>query len=293
MPTSEQTSTQTPATEEAPAQTPENYIQIRGAMVVGGDGEPIQLINNPAATNPTYAELLAFLEKDPTDKYSYIFGPPKAAYICGDFAEDVHNNAEAAGIKAAWVGIDIYGEDEGHAINAYETTDIGLVYVDSTGKGLWDELPSNWNSMDKRARVMKGEEYAVTDVDRARNTTARFLFSCLPQSKDKNGEWVTDWRYTRNSGEYGLEWIKEWLREHRAELSRCSQILEPEPWYNTNRITTGWRVMVDCMDVPWFQAQEEVVVVDGIPLLMKVEFEIWWSKWFKPLGTVEDIHIQW
>ena len=46
--TSEQTSTQTPTTEEAPTQTPETYVYTRGTIVVGGDGEPIELTNNPA-----------------------------------------------------------------------------------------------------------------------------------------------------------------------------------------------------------------------------------------------------
>lgn len=54
-------------------ETPETtggHIYIDGKIVVGGDGEPIKLINNPNATDPTYAELLAFLEADQTDRYS-------------------------------------------------------------------------------------------------------------------------------------------------------------------------------------------------------------------------------
>ena len=130
--------------------TPRGYIYTNGIIEVGGDGEPIELVNNPNATNPSFAKLVAFINRDPTDKYSYIVGPPKVAYVCSDFAEDVHNNAEAAGIRAAWVGIDIYGKGNGHAINAFETTDVGLVFIDCTGKGLWSTTlnESSWVGSD-------------------------------------------------------------------------------------------------------------------------------------------------
>ena len=130
------TPTPTPTTTPTPT-FQKTHINIDGKIALRGSGEPVELINNPDATNPTFAELVAFLQRDQTDKYSYILGPPKNAYICTDFAETVHNNAEAAGIRAAWVGIDIEGEAEGHALNAFETTDLGLVYIDCTGKGLW------------------------------------------------------------------------------------------------------------------------------------------------------------
>lgn len=107
------------------------YIYHSGGIECGGDGEPIELINNLNATNPTYAELIAFIKADTTDTNFYIEEGP-GAYVCADFAEDVHNNAEAAGIRAAWVGLDFYGDDEGHALNAFETTDRGLVYIDCT-----------------------------------------------------------------------------------------------------------------------------------------------------------------
>ena len=119
----------------SPSTTPhteQTHFCIDGETVVGGDGEPIELINNPDATNPTYAELVAFLKNDPTDTYLYISGPPKNAFIDSDFAETVHNNAEAAGIRAAWVRVD-FENGTSHALNAFETTDRGLIFTDSTG----------------------------------------------------------------------------------------------------------------------------------------------------------------
>ncbi len=129
-----------PALTFIPIPTPKNprYIYENGTIYVGADGEPIELINNLNATDPTYAELVAFITRDTTNTNDYVKGGPDG-YVCADFAEAVHNNAEAAGIRAAWVSLTFEGNIEGHALNAFETTDKGLVYVDCTG-----ELKMTW-----------------------------------------------------------------------------------------------------------------------------------------------------
>ena len=53
------------------------------------------------------------------------------SFTCGDYAEQVQNNAENAGIKCAWVGID-FTQGGGHACNAFNTTDKGLIFIDCT-----------------------------------------------------------------------------------------------------------------------------------------------------------------
>ena len=95
---------------------------------VGEDGHRIMLHNNINATDPTYSELISFLAADCTDEHKYIIG----SYTCGDYAEDIHNNAEAAGIKSAWVELDFTDGGYGHALNAFNTTDKGLVFIDCT-----------------------------------------------------------------------------------------------------------------------------------------------------------------
>ena len=52
------------------------YIYENGAVQIGGDGEPIELINNPDSTSPTYAELIAFVIADSTDTNAYLEGGP-------------------------------------------------------------------------------------------------------------------------------------------------------------------------------------------------------------------------
>jgi hypothetical protein len=102
------------------------------------------LINNPDAVNPTYQEVLNFIWMDTTDSYRYILN----YYMCGNFAETVHNNAEAAGIRTATVFIR-FEHGVGHAINAFLTTDRGLVYIDSTGASFqtWANLDCIVNGM--------------------------------------------------------------------------------------------------------------------------------------------------
>ena len=137
-----------------------------GEIECGGDGKAIILDNNPAAVNPTFDELIAFIKSDPTDTREYIADGPDA-YVCADFAEEVHNNAESAGIRAAWVGVTFENTAEGHAINAFETTDKGLVYIDCTSGGKTHDEDATVNSWDTIAYVQIGSKYGVIHVDRA------------------------------------------------------------------------------------------------------------------------------
>lgn len=94
--------------------------------MVGGDSKLISPVNYNNAANPTYAKVVAFIIADKTDQNLYT-----SKYVYSDFAEDVHNNAERAGIKAAWVTI-AFTNGAGHACNAFQTSDKGLVFIDCT-----------------------------------------------------------------------------------------------------------------------------------------------------------------
>ncbi len=75
--------------------------------------------------DPTYKETVAFLRGDRTDKNKYV----EDSYVCSHFARDVCNNAEAEGLRCAFVSL-IYPEG-GHALIAFDTIDKGLVYFDA------------------------------------------------------------------------------------------------------------------------------------------------------------------
>lgn len=113
--------------EAASAQITTVNPHIGNTYEVGADGQKISLINYKNASDPTYTRLVEFIKADKTDERLY-----SSKYVCSDFAETVHNNAEATGIKAAWVSID-FKKGIGHACNAFNTTDKGLIFIDCTG----------------------------------------------------------------------------------------------------------------------------------------------------------------
>jgi len=122
-PTPTPTPGHSPALECKFVETTENGITY---IQTGADGHKIRLCDNPEATDVTWSELKDFLRQDKTDEIPYNEG----IFVCGDYAEMLHNNAESAGIRAAWVGIDFYYSDVGHAVNAFNTIDQGLVFID-------------------------------------------------------------------------------------------------------------------------------------------------------------------
>ena len=65
--------------------------------------------------------------------------------MCGEFARDVHNNAEEAGIGAGWVAV-LLEHDDGsisyHALNVFKTIDSGLIFIDCTGILAGEQGPS-------------------------------------------------------------------------------------------------------------------------------------------------------
>ncbi len=131
----------------------ESYVFFQGAIMVGADNEYIVLRNNPVAHNPSWAELIAFLQADQTDRHAYVTG----SFTCGDFSEMLHNNAEAAGIRAAIVAVKLLpvGASEGytnHSLNAFQTIDRGLVYIDTTSS-------SQGYYADKQVNVEVGQQY--------------------------------------------------------------------------------------------------------------------------------------
>jgi len=106
------------------------YLGQRGA-----EGHEIILENNPNATNPTWEQLRAFLAEDNTSEHLYDY----EHFVCADFAEQLHNRAEAAGIKAGYVSITLpdyippAGFAPGHALNVFRLVETSKnCYIDST-----------------------------------------------------------------------------------------------------------------------------------------------------------------
>jgi hypothetical protein len=116
-------------------------------LAASNECSDVALVDNSKATNPTWSQLMNFLSQDQTEKHTYIAN----VYDCSQFSRDLHNNAETAGIRAAEVQVWFVNEPVGHALNAFLTTDYGLVYIDCTG------VP------DKTARVKAGKEFRAIE----------------------------------------------------------------------------------------------------------------------------------
>lgn len=136
-----------------------------GKIEFGGNGQAIILTHNATATDPTFDELVAFIQADKTDTNKYVATGPDA-FVCADFAEEVHNNAEAAGIRAAWVSLTFEGTKEGHALDAFETTDRGLVYIDCTNGSSTNSQGNGAQTWDAIAYIEKGKKYGVLPIER-------------------------------------------------------------------------------------------------------------------------------
>jgi multidrug efflux pump subunit AcrA (membrane-fusion protein) len=116
--------------------------------------------DNTQATDPTWNQLTAFVAQDNTDQHPYDIN----SFNCVNYATTVYNHAENSNIEAAVVTLTLRNEPVGHAIDAFITSDYGMVYVDCT-------------QQDTIARIEVGKTYrAVSPGD-------------IPPSQDRNDAW--------------------------------------------------------------------------------------------------------
>lgn len=120
------------------------------------NGKRIRLVNNRHARNPSYEELVDFLNHDNTETLPYRPGE----FVCADFAQVLHNRAEKYGIRAGWVALD-FTEGEGHACNVFQTIDKGLVFVDCTNSPTNDE----YIGYDATVEVRVNREYRPKEIN--------------------------------------------------------------------------------------------------------------------------------
>ncbi len=90
--------------------------------LVDSNEDLVYLENNISAEDPTYAQLVEFLELDDTEDYAVDYS---ACAI-------VHNNAELSGIKCGIILFDVYNENILYGCAVFDTTDKGIIYIDST-----------------------------------------------------------------------------------------------------------------------------------------------------------------
>lgn len=79
----------------------------------------------PKLRDPAYQEVLQFVASDRTELNTYAEG----SYACARFAADFKSNAVEAGYNCGYVFV-IFPDSKSHALNAFNTTDRGLVFIE-------------------------------------------------------------------------------------------------------------------------------------------------------------------
>lgn len=141
-----------------------NSIYANKAYIAGND---VYLINYRNATDPTYDEVLTFMR----NSHAGFMQTPIESAI------ELHNSAEAAGIKTGIAEIEIYNQDYPYVVNAFNTQDRGLIYIQS------------------EYNIMMDLDSIVT-FSNNKECISKYLFSSYPTSsrdhgivKDSNIHW--------------------------------------------------------------------------------------------------------
>lgn len=243
-------------------------------------GDSINLISNPDASDPTWQQLLDFLRYDLTDQNPYL----ESSYLCGSFAEDIHNNAENLGIRSAWVAIDFADRSTGHACNAFYTIDMGLVFIDCTGSNanagiitsnlpegstLLEQIETN-KSHDKTAYIELGNEYGVISIDYASSPYYSFYEEYIEKRAEYDAEAAA---YSEAVASYNEE-----VDSYNTELDGRTELQEPEysyfkKWFNE---LTSQRVKLEKER----SGLEELFAEIG-------------AYFWEPMGIVSNVEIYW
>ena len=241
------------------------YLYENGAVLVDGADKPIELKNNPKAVDETYAQVLDFIRQDTTDLLPYIDRGNKdglTPFVCSDFAARVHDNAEAAGIRAGYVSVDWVSGDVGHAIDAFETTDQGLVFIDCTGKSDYSQVEEGdsqvtMGSWDKVGYLATGHQYGVIALAYA--ASPQFAYYDV----------------------YSQKWqeLKDKLTAYNAEVRSYNQQIKGHVY------TEGSTEIASIRDWEARLTQEENDIID-------LQLEVGESR-FKPLGIVSNYEVHW
>jgi len=245
----------------------------------GTHGFKVVLENNPRATDPSWDQLKAFLAEDKTDERDYVLGD----FVCGSFAQDVHNNAEKAGIRAAWVAIDLANKPIGHAINAFNTTDLGMVFTDSTGDTataneaaiLRPELEENGDALtgyirDRIAYVVKGKELGFISLDIAQSPD----YFYYEQYRERSREYIARLNeYNSKVTAYNddVQAFNSWV-SGKVFMAGSSEARKADQWKNNLQMS-------------------QYLLKSASAELKKAGAEL--GPLWKPLGIVSNIDIRW
>ncbi len=97
----------------------DDYVKLRADYE-----SSLERLEQSTLKNPTWSELRNLLEQDDTDTLTYL----ENSFDCTGFAITLRDHAWRYSIRGAYVEVGFSGK-EGHALNCFQTTDKGTVFV--------------------------------------------------------------------------------------------------------------------------------------------------------------------
>ena len=122
--------------------------------------------------NPTWSELKNFLEMDQTNKLIY-----NETFDCSGFAIELFKRARNSNFRCAIVEIESEKNTTGHLLNAFQTVDKGLVFVDETGN-------EKGGGKDKIAYIKIGNPYGTIELSKIKERHIACDVSCDEFAKE-------------------------------------------------------------------------------------------------------------
>ncbi len=284
------------------------YYRTQPPYYGASPAEPVNLNNNEAARNPTWQELVSFLELDDTDKGAYGFG----LQVCADFANELHDNAEKASIKAAWVAIEFEGDSEGHAFNAFETTDRGLIFVDCTGLVPTDTVPLTSvdtdgtaykpppsTHKDRIAYVEVGREYGLIYFEYALSPEYGF-YEGYQKEYDNIDAWLEEYNQAVTELNQKVEMHNNkaksysiFVEEYKLKLGGRKVIEDPDEYAELSRIHNELEKMRLELELEKTELDKEgIQFIEEREDLKEERNRLGWYS-IEPLGIVSSVEIYW
>lgn len=208
-----------------------------------------ETINQTTLSNPTWDELVGFLTLDDTDAFEY----DKDKFDCTGFAITLRDRAWRAGLRCAYVEIAFSDKAIGHALNAFETSDRGIVYIDGQD--------------DSIAYLKMGKLYGTITLDTA-----------LESYIDIPGSPAAFWQplaYTTSSDIYSYGYYTGYLARYQFYSDSVNAYNQTVDRYNSGdssvntKLLQGWGDNLNALSAEFGET------------------------FYEPMGKVEQIQIYW
>jgi len=217
------------------------------ALQAGYDGL-LGRLGQSTLGNPNWAELKAFLEQDDTNELLYT----ENSFDCTGFAITLRDNAWIYGLRCAYVEIGF--AEGGHALNAFQTTDKGLIYVDNTNS-------------DKIAYVGVNKAYGTIPLD-----GVKFEYIACDGEPDEFWGSLT---YTSHPNPFSYDYYLDYQRRYEFYHESVAAYNEAVDAYNRGSKKWSYSELGDWLDN--LEALEEDLG----------------SIFYTPMGVVKSLEVYW